>query len=207
MYRFWKCSQEKLHFTAVHTLCQLKRDKALFPPLRRVVEFRARYGKKTEHRFGGWAKFGQRATHGWGKIALHTCSDLSKLVRTCLNQSAIQWPCTPVAQCHFLHFPMLLFFGLTSYPGEIAYFNSPNRELSYGVQVMALYWTKIVDPSRSPCLRTVQRKSFERGNFLVLRPVLLKNAYFNSANRDLSIDIRHVELRQRKIVDPPRGAP
>ena len=33
----------------------------------------------------------------------------------------------------------LLFFGLTSYPAEIAYFNSPNRELSNGVQVMALY--------------------------------------------------------------------
>ena len=49
----------------------------------------------------GWAKFGQRATHGWGEITLHTCSDLSKLVRTCPNQSAIQWPCTPVAQCTF----------------------------------------------------------------------------------------------------------
>ena len=44
MYRFWKCSQEKLHFTPVHTLRQLKRDEALFPPLRRVVEFQARYG-------------------------------------------------------------------------------------------------------------------------------------------------------------------
>ena len=131
----------------------------------------------------GWAKFGQRATHGWGKIALHTCSDLSKLVRTWLNQSAIQWPCTPVAQCHFLHFRMLLFFGLTSYPGEIAYCNSPNGELSNGVRVMALYSSKIVDPSRSPCLKTVQRKSSEHRNFLVLRPVLLKNAYFNSANQ------------------------
>ena len=58
-----------------------------------------------------------------------------------------------------------------------------NWELFNGVRVMALYWSKIVDPSRSPCLRTVQRKSFERGNFLVLRPVLMKNAYFNSANR------------------------
>ena len=27
---------------------------------------------------------------------------------------------------------MLLFFGLTSYPGEIAYFNSPIGELSNG---------------------------------------------------------------------------
>ena len=130
----------------------------------------------------GWAKFGQRAIHSWGKIAVHTCSDLSKPVRTCLNQSAIQWPYTPVAPCHFLHFRMLLFFGLTSHPAEIPYFNSPNWELSYGARVMALDWSKIVDPSRSPCLRTVQRKS-ERGNFLVLRPVLLKNAYFNSANR------------------------
>ena len=53
MYRFWKCSQEKLHFTSVHTLCQLKRDEALFPPLSRVVEFRARYDQKTACRFGG----------------------------------------------------------------------------------------------------------------------------------------------------------
>ena len=180
MYRFWKCSKEKLHFTPVHTLHQSKRDEALFPPLRRVVGFRARYGQKTAHRFGGWAKFGQRATHGWGKIALHTCTC------TCLNQSATQWPCTPVAQCHFLHFRMLLFFGLTSYPAEIAYFNSPNGELSNGVRVMALYWSEIVDPSRSPCLKTVNRKSFERRNFLVFRPVLLKIAYFNSANGQLS---------------------
>ena len=43
---------------------------------------------------------------------------------------------------------MLLFFGLSSYPGEIAYFNSPNRELSNGVRVMALYFSKIVDPCR-----------------------------------------------------------
>ena len=44
MYCLWKCAEEKLHFTPVHTLRQLKRDEALFPPLRRVVEFRARYG-------------------------------------------------------------------------------------------------------------------------------------------------------------------
>ena len=77
---------------------------------------------------------------------------------------------------------MLLFFSLTSYPGEIAYFNSPDEELSNGVRVMALSSSKIVDPSRSPCFKTVHRKSFERGNFLVLRPVVLKIAYFNSAN-------------------------
>ena len=128
---------------------------------------------------GGWAKFGQHATHGWEKIALHTCSDLFKPVRTCLNQSAIQWPCTLVAQCHLLHFRMLLFFGLMSYPGEIAYFNSPNEELSNGVRVMARYWSKIVGLSRRPCLKTVDRKRFECRYFLVLHAVLLKIAYFN----------------------------
>ena len=51
------------------------------------------------------------------------------------------------------------------------------------------------------------RKSFERGNFLVLRPALLEIAYFNSGNRQLSIAVLPKELRQRKIVDPPRAAP
>ena len=74
------------------------------------------------------------------------------------------------------HFRTLLFFSFTSYPGEIAYFILPNRELSNFVQLMELYWSKIVDPSRSPSLKTVQRKS-ERGKFSVLRPVVLKNAY------------------------------
>ena len=76
-----------------------------------------------------------------------TCSNLSKTFHTCLQLF------TPFATCShfsdyavramavsryntvtmyvrramsFLHFQMLLFFGLTSYPGEIAYFNSPN---------------------------------------------------------------------------------
>ena len=61
-----------------------------------------------------------------------------------------------------------------SYPAEIAYFNSPDQELSNSVRVMELYWNRNVDPSRSPCLRIVDRKSFEHCNFLVLRPVLLK---------------------------------
>ena len=126
----------------------------------------------------GWAKFGEHATHGWGKIALHACSDLSKPVRTCPHLSTIQWPCTLIALCHFLYFRMLLFFGLTSYPAEIAYLNSPNRELSNGVWFMVLYWSKIVDPSRSLCLKTVDRKSFECRNFLVLHPVLVKKCIF-----------------------------
>ena len=84
---------------------------------------------------------------------------------------------------------------LTSYRGEIAYFNSPNGELSNGVRVMALYLSKLVDPSRSPCLKTVDRKSLERRNCLVLRPVLMKIAYFSSVNRQLPKDVRPMELR------------
>ena len=93
----------------------------------------------------------------------------------------------------FLHFQMLVFFSITFYPAEIAYFNSPNRELSNDVWVMELYWNRNVDPSRS--LETVDRKSFEHRNFLVLRPVPLKIAYFKSANGQLSIDVRPNELR------------
>ena len=66
---------------------------------------------------------------------------------------------------------------------------------------------KLSIPLGAHASRPLIKKSFERPNFLVLRSVLLKNAYFNSANRQLSIDIRHVELRFIKIVDPSRGAP
>ena len=110
----------------------------------------------------GWAKFGERATHGWGKIPVHTFSHLSKPVWTCPHYSDY------VRSLHnviFLHFQVLLFFGLTSYPAEIAYLNSPNPELSKSVRVMALYWSKTVDPSRSPCLKIVDEKSYERGDF------------------------------------------
>ena len=43
IFRTWWCGEEKLHFTPFHTLRQLKRDEALFPPLGRAVEFRTRY--------------------------------------------------------------------------------------------------------------------------------------------------------------------
>ena len=49
----WWCSEEKLHFTPVHTLRQLKRDEALFLPLGRVVELRAWYRQTTGRRFCG----------------------------------------------------------------------------------------------------------------------------------------------------------
>ena len=55
-FRLWWCAEEKLHFAPVHTLCQLKRDKGLFPPLGRVVEFRARYRQIPGRRFLGVGK-------------------------------------------------------------------------------------------------------------------------------------------------------
>ena len=33
IFQTWWCAEEKLHFTPVHTLHQLKRDEGLFPPL------------------------------------------------------------------------------------------------------------------------------------------------------------------------------
>ena len=131
-------------------------------------------------------------THVWGvgqiwrawvsRLRKNSTSHLFWLAQTCPDPCTIQWPCTLVLQCQFLHFQTLLFFSLTSYPAEIAYFNSPNRQLSNGARVMELYWNRNVDRCRSPCLKAIDRKSFERGNFLVLRPVLLKNAYLKSAN-------------------------
>ena len=80
----------------------------------RTVSSEVRLGNCTQ--VWGWAKFKERRTRGWGKIVLHTCSDLSRLVRT---YGSMQWPCTLDSQCHFLYFRMLLFFGLTSCPAEI----------------------------------------------------------------------------------------
>ena len=44
----------------------------------RRVSSEVRLGNCTQ--VWGWAKFKERGTHGWGKIVLHTCSDLSRLV-------------------------------------------------------------------------------------------------------------------------------
>ena len=42
---------------------------------------------------------------------------------------------------------------------------------------------------------------------VIFQSYVLKIAYFNSANRQLSNDVQPVELRQRKIVDPIRTEP
>ena len=49
-------AEEKLLFTPVHTLRHLKRDEGLFPPLERVIEFRARYRQIPGRGFFGVGK-------------------------------------------------------------------------------------------------------------------------------------------------------
>ena len=44
-----------------------------------------------------------------------------------------------LAMSFFALLNALNFFSLMSYPGEIAYFNSPNRELPNRARVMELY--------------------------------------------------------------------
>ena len=183
-YGSWSCAEEKLHFTPVHTLRQLKRDEGLFPPL--PISLADRNGLKNLPRqmFSACVKFGGNLC----RDVETAWPNLSEPVHNTVTTYAL-------CAMPFLHFRMLLFFSITSYPAEIAYFNSPNRELTNGVRVMELHWNRNVYPSRSPCLETVDRKSFEHRNFLVLRPVLLKIAYFNSANQQLSIDVQPNKLR------------
>ena len=83
----WCCADEKLHFTPFHTLHQLKRDEALFPPLGRVVEFRARYRQIPGRGFRGglgkiWRPCDQRPrsykrlfTHGHTHTHAHAQGD------------------------------------------------------------------------------------------------------------------------------------
>ena len=115
------------------------------------------------------------------------------LVRTCPNLSTIQWPCTMVTLSFFALSKALILqsYVLTCWN---CIFNLPYWNVSSGVRVMELYWNKNVDLSRRLCLKIVNGKRFERRKFLVLRPVLLRNTYFSSANRQLSIDVWFVEL-------------
>ena len=83
------------------------------------------------------------------RLRKNSTSHMFWLVRTCPNLSKpVHNTVTMYARrtMSILHFRRLFFFSLTSYPGEIAYFNSPNRELSNGARVMELYWNRNVEP-------------------------------------------------------------
>ena len=102
-------------------------------------------------------------------------------------------------------FRKLSFSVFQSYPAKITDFCSPNQELSIGVQLVYLFWTKFVDPCKSPCSMCVDGKWFKCRNFIVVRPVLLENAFFHSANQELFSGLRLEELRLGKTVSPAKG--
>ena len=92
-YRSWSCAEEKLHFTPVHTLRQLKRDEGLFPPL--PISLADRNGLKNLPR--------QIFMRVFSLVAIR--AEMSKQYnQTCPNLSSIQWPCTLSAQCLFCTF-------------------------------------------------------------------------------------------------------
>ena len=71
-YRSWSCAEEKLHFTSVHTLRQLKRDKRLFPPL--LISLADRNGLKNLPRqiSGACVKFGGNPCRDVQTLAFYT---------------------------------------------------------------------------------------------------------------------------------------
>ena len=77
----WWCAEEKLHFTPVHTLRQLKRDEALIPPLRRVVEFQRGTVRKLHADLG----VGQIWKAWHSRLTKNSTSHLFWLVQTCPN--------------------------------------------------------------------------------------------------------------------------
>ena len=57
-YQSWICAEEKLHFTPVHTICQLKRDEWLFPPLSICLAGWNGLKNLARHIFSACVKFG-----------------------------------------------------------------------------------------------------------------------------------------------------
>ena len=101
MYRFWKCSQEKLHFTPVHALRQLKRDEALFPPFRTVVNFQRGTVRKLHTGLGGGPNLDSvQLTVEEKYLFTHfpTCPNLSGPVHITVTVYA---PCTMSYFCTF----------------------------------------------------------------------------------------------------------
>ena len=76
----WWCAEEKLHFTPFHTLCQLKRDEALFPPLWISLADRNWLKNLTRQIFSACLKF-------WWQSVQRCRNCMTKPVRTCPQHS------------------------------------------------------------------------------------------------------------------------
>ena len=74
-YWLWWSAKEKWHFTPVHTLHQLKRDKALFPPL--PISLADRNGLKNLPRqiFSACVKFGGNSCRDVDTLRFYTHTD------------------------------------------------------------------------------------------------------------------------------------
>ena len=142
-------------------------------------------------------KPGQNFPHPFPPV--HTCSLLFTPVHTsviiyALHPMGVSCWISPCESCYFsILCPILLKLQIFAHLIE-------SFPAVYGL--CSCIEIKIVDPSRSPCFKIVNGKRFEQRNFSVLRPVLLKNAYFSSANRELSNGVRLLEVRRRKLSIP-----
>ena len=88
-YWLWWCAKEKLHFTPVHTLRQLKRDEGLFPQLPISLAYRNGLKNLPRQIFSACVKFGG-----------NPCRD----VETAWPNLSERWRCTLSAQCLFCTF-------------------------------------------------------------------------------------------------------
>ena len=74
-YWLWWCTEEEWHFTTIHTLRQLKRDEALFPPL--PISLADRNGLKNLPRqiFSACVKFGGNPCRHVNTLRFYTQTD------------------------------------------------------------------------------------------------------------------------------------
>ena len=152
MHRFWKCSQEKLHFIPVQTCTLIEAWWSAVSTTSEGCKVSSEVQLENCTQVWGWAKFGQRATHDWEKIALHTCSELSRPVEPVLTSPQYSDRVRPSCNVNFCTFECSYSSVLRHIMVKLHILTRlMKRELCNGVRVMALYWSKIVDPSGSPC--------------------------------------------------------
>ena len=74
-YWLWWCAEEKMHFTPVHTLRQLKRDERLFPPLRISLAGRNVLKNLPRQIFSACVKFGGNRCRHVNTLRFYTQTD------------------------------------------------------------------------------------------------------------------------------------
>ena len=98
-YGSWSCVEEKLHFTPIHTLCQLKRDKGLFPSLPISLADRNGLKKLLRQIFSACVKFGGNRK----KKEATSTSHLFWHVQSYPHLFTPQWGCMLITEFQFFH--------------------------------------------------------------------------------------------------------